>query len=123
MIGPSPAARRKLNAKIWEGEISVDRETLVAASARSSRDGTPAALRPEPKAMPQPDLSSMAEALYRLRRRRDRLFAGQSFSDPSWDLLLDLFAAEQTGRRVSITSAFLAASTPTTTAVRCLKQL
>ena len=38
-------------------------------------------------------------------------------------MLLDLFAAEKAGQRVSITSACIAASAPTTTALRCLKQL
>ena len=101
----------------------MDRQALLVACAhRARRDEAPAAVRSDPTAMPKLNLSDVAQALYRLRRRRDRLFAGQ-FSDPSWDLLLDLFEAEQTGRRVSITSAFLAASAPTTTAARCLKQL
>ena len=65
----------------------------------------------------------IAMALYRLRRRRDRLFASQLFSEPTWDLLLDLLTAEKTGNRVSITSACIAAAAPTTTALRCLKQL
>jgi DNA-binding MarR family transcriptional regulator len=71
-----------------------------------------------------PDLTSaLALALYRLRRRRESLFSTALFSEPTWDLLLDLLAAEKTGKRVSITSACIAAAAPTTTALRCLKQL
>lgn len=68
-------------------------------------------------------LSALALGLYQLRRRRERLFASHLFAEPSWDLLLDLLAAEGRGSRVSITSALIAASAPTTTALRCLKEL
>jgi len=67
--------------------------------------------------------SSVATGLYQLRRRRERLFASHLFAEPSWDLLLDLLAAEERGKPVSITSALIAASAPTTTALRCLKEL
>jgi DNA-binding MarR family transcriptional regulator len=65
----------------------------------------------------------IARALYRLRRRRERLFTTSLFSEPAWDLLLDLFASEKAGKPVSITSACIAAAVPNTTAVRCLQQL
>lgn len=70
-----------------------------------------------------PAISRIAQTLYRLRRRRERLFAPGLFSDPNWDLLLDLYASEQGGGRVSITSACIAAISPTSSALRCLKQL
>jgi DNA-binding MarR family transcriptional regulator len=69
------------------------------------------------------DVGALAEALYRLRRRRDRSFGGALFSEPSWDLLLELLAAEKSGSHVSIKTACLAAAVPNTTAVRCLRQL
>ena len=69
------------------------------------------------------ELLCLARALYRLRRQRDRLFSAELFSDPNWDLLLDLFAAEQAGQRVSVTSAFIAASASPATANRCLRVL
>jgi DNA-binding MarR family transcriptional regulator len=72
---------------------------------------------------PKAQSSSMARGLYQLRRRRERFFASHLFAEPSWDLLLDLLAAEERGSRVSITSALIAASAPTTTALRCLKEL
>jgi DNA-binding MarR family transcriptional regulator len=75
------------------------------------------------EAAPPLDMPGIARALYRLRRRRDRAFAGPLFSEPSWDLMLDLLAAEKSGTKVSVTSACIAAATSTTTALRCLKLL
>lgn len=65
----------------------------------------------------------LARALYRLRRRRERIFGDGLFSDPNWDLLLDLYAAEKASQCVCITSACLATAVPTTSALRCVKLL
>jgi hypothetical protein len=86
-------------------------------------DGAAARDPRQPDAAAEAATRALATALYRLRRRRDGAFAGQLFAEPTWDLLLDLFAAEKAGRRVSITSACLAAAAATTTALRCLSQL
>lgn len=66
---------------------------------------------------------AIAKALYRLRRRRERLFSFQLSSEPAWDLLLDLLEAERVGKNVSVKSACLASGAPTTTALRWLKHL
>src|SRR5690348_11712896 len=94
---------------------ALDLEQGVARSADERKDAAPSARRSP--------MSPVAQGLYRLRRRRERLFPTPLFSEPGWDLLLDLFIAESEGKRVSITSACIAAAVPTTTAVRCLKQL
>jgi DNA-binding MarR family transcriptional regulator len=57
------------------------------------------------------------------RRRRERLFPEGLFADPAWDILLDLFACEAEGRRLSVSDACLAANVPPTTALRWLAQL
>jgi DNA-binding MarR family transcriptional regulator len=69
-----------------------------------------------------PPLLEKARAIYRARREREKLFPGQTdlFSDPAWDILLDLFAAYETGQRVSISSACIASNVPPTTALRWL---
>jgi hypothetical protein len=78
----------------------------------------------QPAAVARPVLAPLAaQALYRLRRSRERLFPGQLFSEPAWDLMLDLLAAETGGSSVSVTSACIATSAPMTTAIRCLKRL
>lgn len=52
------------------------------------------------------------------RRMRAAHFAAELFADPAWDMLLDLFAAELEGRRVSVSSLCIAAAVPGTTALR-----
>lgn len=56
--------------------------------------------------------------LIQQRRLRDGFFAPGLFSDPAWDILLDLTAARLDGDSVSMTSACIAAAVPTTTALR-----
>lgn len=57
------------------------------------------------------------------RRARDALFGADLFADPAWDLLLDLLLCDLEQRRVSISSACLAAAVPATTALRWIVQL
>ena len=67
-------------------------------------------------------LLEKARSVYRARRAREALFGDQPdlFADPVWDILLDLFAAQEAGQRVSISSACIAANVPPTTALRWL---
>jgi DNA-binding MarR family transcriptional regulator len=44
-------------------------------------------------------------------------------ADPAWDLLLDLFIAGEERRRVSVTSACIAAAVPPTTGLRWINLL
>jgi DNA-binding MarR family transcriptional regulator len=71
------------------------------------------------------DLSARALALYRARRARESSFGdhGDLFGEPAWDTLLDLFVAREAGRRVSVSSACIAADVPATTALRWLSLL
>jgi len=63
-----------------------------------------------------------AVEIYRSRRRRDASFGNDAdlFGEPAWDILLDLLDAEANGRRISVTSASLAASVPATTGLRMI---
>lgn len=61
--------------------------------------------------------------LIRQRRVRESLVPAGLFSDPAWDILLDLTAARMEGLSVSISSACIAANVPTTTALRWINQL
>jgi len=87
-------------------------------------------LSSQPVASPAPAGDGVSEAeLVRLarrislwRRKRDALFEPMIFADPEWDVLLDLFA-EGFGRRVSMSSLCIAASVPTTTAMRCINAM
>ena len=65
----------------------------------------------------------VAQDLYRERQRRREIFGDDLFGEPAWDLLLDLYIAEKTGTRSSVTAACLGANVPGTTALRYLQQL
>lgn len=68
-------------------------------------------------------LLNMARHVYDGRRSRERIFGPGLFADPSWDILLDLYIAKREGRKVTISSACIAASAPTTTATRHISHL
>lgn len=51
----------------------------------------------------QPHLmEARLRAVIEMRRRRSTVFGEGLFSDPAWDILLELFAAELGGRRVGL---------------------
>jgi len=57
------------------------------------------------------------------RRRRADYFDATLFADPAWDILLDLYAADQEGALVSVSSLCIAAAVPATTALRWIVRL
>lgn len=62
--------------------------------------------------------------IYKFRRRREAIFpCREIFSEPGWDILIDLILQESTGKKISISSACLASSAPATTALRWLAAL
>lgn len=68
-------------------------------------------------------IARLARNLIRARARRRRFFDASLFSDPAWDILLEVFAAEQEGRRVCISTAGLGGQIPLTTALRWINLL
>jgi Fic family protein len=68
-------------------------------------------------------LLETARAIYDGRRIRERIFGPGLFSDPSWDILLDLYIAQREERKVTVSSACIAASAPTSTATRHIAHL
>ncbi len=72
-------------------------------------------------------LAGVAEELYRVRRKRELIFGAAFgdglFADPAWDLLLDLYIHNARRRRISVSSACLAAAVPTTTALRYITDM
>lgn len=69
------------------------------------------------------DLSDWLGRTVRLRKLRDKYFLPELFSDPAWDILLDLAIAKAEGRRISVSSLCIAARVPTTTALRRIKAM
>ena len=68
-------------------------------------------------------LYSLAFALYKSRRFREKLFDKDLFGEPAWDMLLDLFIHKSNGKTVSVTSLCIASRVPPTTALRWITLL
>lgn len=76
----------------------------------------------EPPASPL-NRPNYLRALIAARSDRDAIFQSGLFSDPAWDMMLDLAVAEATGRPISVTSLCIASGAPTTTALRRIDDL
>ena len=61
--------------------------------------------------------------ILRLRRRRESLFGLDLFGEPSWDMLLELYATELAGRRESVSGLCSVSGVPSSTALRWIKTL
>lgn len=61
--------------------------------------------------------------IIQLRRNRAKFFDPILFSEPCWDMLLELYAASLTSRPVSVASLCCAASVPTTAGLRWIAAL
>ncbi|MEO9468413.1 MarR family transcriptional regulator [Parasphingorhabdus sp.] len=68
-------------------------------------------------------LAQFARNLISDRRKREALFPPLLFSDPAWDMLLDLFASEAEGKKISVTSLSIASASPQSTAQRWIDTL
>lgn len=75
--------------------------------------------RPAGKACSDDEIRGILQA----RLERNSFFPGDLFSDPAWDMLLDLYAAELGQVRVSVTSLCIASNAPTSTALRWISTL
>ncbi len=93
----------------------------------------PVSFRPAPGAIFEPMVPDMASngqskaakvrSLIKLRRLREQHFPADLFADPAWDILLDLYAAQLEGKKVSVSSLCIAASVPPTTALRWITSM
>lgn len=69
------------------------------------------------------DLGAFARHLYDERRVRDAALGAELFADPMWDLMLDLYAADAEGTRVSVSAACAASRAPSSSALRYIKEM
>lgn len=74
-------------------------------------------------AVPSLPSSRILRRLIRQRRRRSDYLPADLFSEPAWDMLLDLAAMDVEGRQVSVTSLCLASGVPISTALRWIAAL
>jgi DNA-binding MarR family transcriptional regulator len=101
-------------------ELSDQVSRIASSLARLSAHAVPEPIAAEaaPAIAPQ-----TVRAVLRARRLRARYFDEELFADPAWDMMLDLFEAELSQRRVSVSSLCVAAAVPATTALRWLKSM
>ncbi|HEY0014123.1 MAG TPA: hypothetical protein VGB79_14875 [Allosphingosinicella sp.] len=65
--------------------------------------------------------AAFVRRLIRARRERAATFGADLFSDPAWDMMLDLLAARLERRVVETSSLCIAAGVPSTTALRLVR--
>lgn len=69
---------------------------------------------------PHPEV---VQQILAMRRARAKFFDSKLFADPAWDILLELYAADLKGIKLSVSSACIGANVPTTTALRHIRRL
>lgn len=69
------------------------------------------------------ELARIARRLLQESAARVSILPLDIFADPAWHILLDLFASEVEGKRISISSACIASGVPSTTALRHINLL
>ena len=66
---------------------------------------------------------SLVTDILRYRRLRDKVLGSELFGEPAWDILLELFAAEASGKKLSVSGACYASGVPSSTALRWIVRL
>jgi DNA-binding MarR family transcriptional regulator len=69
------------------------------------------------------ELKTLAKEIVRSRRRREKVFGCGLFGEPAWDILLELYAAERTHQRLSVSGACYVSAAPHSTALRWIRKL
>ena len=102
-----------------------DRAADLPEQLRSaSRDfaAMPRSFEPQERAADR-ERAKAVRRILRHRRMREQYFPADLFADPSWDMLLDLYAARLERQPVSVSSLCIAAAVPATTALRWIKTM
>lgn len=118
---PESVRLKRLNeevARIADTLARLTRGEIGDRNGTSLRDPGTSYRGPEAGAPPIEISAQEIRSVIRARRLRNQFFTGDLFADPAWDMLLDLFAADLEGRRVSVSSLCIAAAVPPTTALR-----
>jgi len=68
-------------------------------------------------------IDRLVREIVRSRRHRDSLFQAELFGEPAWDILLELYAAEQSHQKLSVSSVCVASAVPATTALRWVEKM
>lgn len=71
----------------------------------------------------QNEITNFLADTLRKRRLRGDYVSREILSDPSWDMMLDLYLSERRGREVTVSSLCIASQAPFTTALRWIAKL
>ncbi|HEX9964275.1 MAG TPA: MarR family winged helix-turn-helix transcriptional regulator [Allosphingosinicella sp.] len=66
---------------------------------------------------------AIAKRILTLRRLRETILGEEFFSDPAWDMLLDLYVQTRGDAPVAVSSLCLAAGVPATTGLRWIRNM
>jgi CheY-like chemotaxis protein/DNA-binding MarR family transcriptional regulator len=102
----------KLSRSAPAGRPAMDHAPAIKAAANDAADSTPTQLTPD-----------HLRRVIKARALRSRMFDASLFSDPAWDMLLDLMLAHLSGKKVYVTSLCIAAGVPIATAFRRIEDL
>jgi CheY-like chemotaxis protein/DNA-binding MarR family transcriptional regulator len=106
--------------------VQAVKSALIAwqLKSRLPESGSPAAAGVEQEDAPLPARKREAlNEMKSLRRLRSKHFPSELFSDPCWEMLLNLYDAHLAGAEVSVTSLSAASGVPQTTALRRMDAL
>lgn len=71
----------------------------------------------------QDDIAGFLADTLRRRRLRNDYLSADILNDASWDMMLDLYLSERSGREVTVSSLCIASRAPFTTALRWIAKL
>jgi len=99
------------------------RSVKSALLVRELRLGTPDVTKASPEKSPIERKRATLENLRAVRKVRSKYFPSELFSDPCWEMLLDLYDALLAGQETTVTSLAAASGAATTTAWRRISSL
>lgn len=119
-VGIYPASFSESEAEqLSEGEI----EELLKQLRHLSSKLSGALLTPTANDPDEAAIDALVGNILRSRGRRNRLFGANLFGEPAWDILLELYAAECSERKLSVSGASYASATPHSTGLRWIHRL
>jgi CheY-like chemotaxis protein/DNA-binding MarR family transcriptional regulator len=118
---------RDMLTKPISGKVLVSAVKSAQIAAQHRRATTPPASEAKPASEEKPDSvewrRKILKELRAIRGLRSKHFPPDLFSDPCWEMLLDLYDARLAGAEVTVTSLGAASGVPLTTALRRMEAL
>lgn len=110
-------------SRAWNELYGSFRLMALARQDRTERPALPADTPPLTPEAQREEMLLQIRAIVRMREKRGEFLDHQLFSDPTWDILLDLTAAKLEGKPVPVSSACAATNVPLSTALRYVRSL